>query len=271
MARRVSKRYRKAFSIALSTLRPDMGWVEALLGEEFPHQEGHCGKHAAPPRGLTPDVIPPGNYCYYPEWLPGVEGHRPCPYFRHTSHGSVRCDYLPFETTSSDADSARTVRYFKRLPRRESQHFRPYDYLLDDAIKRCDVHPEFPNGAAGLRNWLDRYQSALTGHVVEQWFGGWNFSPEERQHNTDDMQLLTIASFRLSIWECLCTQVELIHPEDVQRLQRLDALCRAHSEPSPRLMHAGFAHDAQKHARPEQQFWYLYRTNFRRLSPGLLR
>jgi hypothetical protein len=268
MARRVSKRYTKAFSIALSALRPDMRWIENRLGEDLPHQQGHCGSGSANRRGLKPDVIPPGGYCYYQDWLPGVKGHRPCPYFRYMPHGTVRCDYLPYETTSSDADSTRTLKFMKRRPRKETQHFKPFNFMLDDSIKLCDVHPEFSESASGFRHRLEQYRLALTGHTVEQWFGGWQFSETERKHNTYDMQLLTIAIYRLSIWECLCVLVEAVSPEDIEQLQKLDAIYQAHSDASPLLMHSGLTEDAQKHPSPEKQFWYLYRTNFKRLSPN---
>ena len=83
--------------------RPDLGWAEELLGESLgplPDQthEMQSGLSVT----ADPSVIPHGEYCYDSE----AEGHVPCPHYRHTEHGTFRCNYLGYEAIENGSGDA---------------------------------------------------------------------------------------------------------------------------------------------------------------------
>lgn len=63
-------------------------------------------------------VIPKGHYCYSGgEWTPelGIYRVKPCPYWKRTDHGTVKCEYLGIESLTPEAgehdDTARQLAY----------------------------------------------------------------------------------------------------------------------------------------------------------------
>ena len=128
--------------------RPNLAWAEELLGESLgplPDQEPAYGKVIP---GADASVIPHGEYCYDSE----AEGHVPCPHYRHTEHGTFRCNYLGYEAIengSGDATNKLLMR-FKSVDEALEAGL-VYDDLFTDSYKVCGIHMQAP----GRVEWLE--------------------------------------------------------------------------------------------------------------------
>jgi len=271
MARRVSKRYKTRFTIALSQVRPDLRWAEALLGQSIPTHLAFT--ESAPTfnrrqRDLNPDIIPAGEHCYYSYYLSEVKGYLPCPHFSRTDYDTVKCAFMRLETETGFFKYRKAIRSLGGANQARKHGFVRGDWELEDSIKKCGVHPEEPTDLASLLATVEDYKGALRGLRYQQFIHINRYRENPPASDTQDQHLLSVAVFRSLIWEDLCSIVEPVPREVIEHIANLDALYKEHSDPCDTLLHSDLHMFAQGFAYPEKQFWYLYRTNFRRPKPG---
>jgi hypothetical protein len=253
-----------AFQLSLSALRPDLSWVEALLGERLVKRPNDPNDFHPRPKALDHDVIPPGEYCYYPTQygMPGIVGYQPCPHFHYTDYGTVRCDYMPLETNDCSRPVDEVIQHLGGEESAAQLGFKAHS-LLEDSYKECGVHLDFPSDLEALNRCLGDYQSALQGQRVVDHFGLTDYMVVAKYRGTKDMRLLTIAKDRWDIWDCLCNMIEPVPREAIDRLMRLDAQYRERTDASDDIVHCTLEEELMGYPNPNHQFWYLFRKNLR--------
>jgi hypothetical protein len=242
--------------IAIKAYRPDLRWIEALLGESLQMP-------AEPPLdgSINPDcdtnAIPQGPYCYDVAASYRHE-HVPCPYFRTTDHDSVICDCLGIE--AADGLSEKLAAHFGGRDQAVAAGVIE-TYTLPDSIKECGLHLALPATVENLQYRMDDYEQALFGKHRDEW------DQPFYTRRWDQPTLLREAVIaRYAIWEALCGMTEDVPPSLIQRLQEIDAMLRAHTEPTDTIIDKDFFSETKGFISPEnsleKQFWYLYRKNF---------
>lgn len=242
----------KTKRIRLKPYRPNLRWAELLLGESLQTPYTAPGYGAARPQRDT-SVIPLGEHCYHFEPMQRRE-HSPCPYFKYTGYGSVKCIYLGVE--AYDGDVRPVARHFGSLAKMEAAGVIS-TWSLPDSIKECGVSTLFPTSLAQLQSAVEDYDRAVLGRRVDWWT-----KPYPEQATYEESKLRTIALDRLGIWQCLCSMVEDVPKALIFRLRLIDAVYRGHTQPSNALVDDSYAGELGYEPDPQRQFWYMYRTEF---------
>jgi hypothetical protein len=239
--------------IALKPYRPDLRWVEDMLGESLQMRSQPPG-YGQPNALLDAAQIPLGEHCY--DYL--EDEYRPCAYFQRTDYGTVKCLYLGLEVI--DGESAPVIQHFGSQANMEAANVID-TWSLPDYTKECGVSMLFPTLLANLQSAVDDYEQAVLGKRVNLWTQPY---PERATH--EESKLRTIALDRLGIWDSLCSMVEDVPESLIFRLQLIDAMHRGHTQPSSALIDSSYAGELAHHPEPQRQFWYMYRTHFYDLS-----
>ena len=245
--------------ISRASLRPDLRWAEEMLGESLQAPAPGLPDLGVASTTLSSDVIPMGEYCYYPHTM--VTGYVPCPYFSYTPHGSVKCAYLAVEAYNShDCDNQRQV----------ESHFGGSDeaaaagvvgsFYLTDSIKVCGVNRLFPGYVTyNLESAVTAYRQAVEAQPIL-------FAPSDPRsaQATADMQrwLHSAALDRFELWEILTSMVEAVPSDLIGRIVIADKRFRAKTAAADELMTDDMAGWLPAYPNPKKQFWYLYRKNF---------
>jgi hypothetical protein len=242
----------KSKRIAIKPYRSNLRWAELLLGESLQSAFVAPGYGATRPQ-RDASLIPLGEFCYdFTAMRHGA--YVPCPYFKYTGHGSVKCIYLGVE--ASDGISRKLAKHFGS--RAKVQAAGVIDtWSLPDSNKECGVSLLFPSYLKYLQDSIEDYEQAIFGKrrdTVHHFFylSGWD----------NAQQLDAVAQIRLTIWQHLCSMVEDVPKALITRLMLIDAMLRGHSEKGDVLMNASYEDDIQGFTSPQSQFWYLYRMNF---------
>lgn len=243
--------------IFIKPYRPDLRWIESLLGESLQIPASPPNYGTANPQYDT-SAIPQGPYCYDIAARDRKE-YAPCPYFHYTEHDSVKCDYLGVEAV--DGMSQKLIDHFGSRENAKAAGIID-TYTLPDSIKLCEMHLADPAAAKDLQHYLDDYEQAIFGKRRD----GWD-QPFYTSYWDHPSQLRAALIARHDIWETLCGMTEDVPRSLIERVQRIDAMLRDHTEPSDTLFDEDFYPHIKQFPAPEKQFWYLYRKNFKiRLS-----
>lgn len=240
---------RKVISIAPKPYRPDLRWVEDVLGEslQVPLQLPRYGR---PNAQLDAAQIPLGEYCY--DYL--ADEYRPCAYFGRTGYGTVKCLYLGVETLDGDLEPV--IQHFGSQAHYDAAGV-IQTWALPDSIKECGVSMLFPATLAQLESAVDDYEQAVLGKRHIDWT-----QPYPKRATYEESKLRTVALDRFAIRKCLCSMVEDVPAPLIFRLQLIDAMYRGHSLPGSNLVDSQYAAELAHCPEPQQQFWYMYRTHF---------
>jgi hypothetical protein len=243
----------KVIRFALKPYRPDLRWVEDMLGESLqtPSQPPGYGQ---PNAQLDAGQIPLGEHCY--DHLD--DEYRPCAYFARTDYGTVKCLYLGVE--AFDDDRARVLQHFGSQANMDAANLIE-TWSLPDSIKECGVSMLYPATVASLQSAVDDYEQAVLGKRVNLWT-----KPYPEQASFEESKLRTISLDRLFVWECLCSMVEDVPASLIFRLQLIDAMYRGHTQPGSTLIDSDYSGELAHHPEPQRQFWYMYRTHFYDIS-----
>jgi hypothetical protein len=242
--------------IFIKPYRPDLRWIESLLGEslQIPAQPPIHGSIRAE---CDAREIPQGEFCYDIAARDHGE-YVPCLYFQYTAHDSVKCLYLGVEAV--DGMSQEFLNHFGSRDKAFAAGVID-TYTLPDSVKVCEMHLAYPATAEILQYRLDDYEQAIFGKRRDSWdqpfyTGYWDHAS----------QLNAALIARYKIWEALCGMTEDVSPAMIKRLQLIDAMLRGHTEPADTLFDKVFSPEVKRFATPEKQFWYLYRKNFERVK-----
>jgi hypothetical protein len=242
--------------IAPKPYRPDLRWVEDVLGESLQTPSKPPG-YGQPNAQLDAAQIPLGEYCYDHLALQN-DDYRPCAYFQRTDYGTVKCLFLGIEVINDDL--APIIQHFGSQANMDAANLID-TWSLPDSIKECGISMLFPTTLVNLQSAVDDYEQAVLGKRVNLWTKPY---PERATH--EESKLRTIALDRLFVWECLCSMVEDVPAPLIFRLQLADAMHRGHTQPSSALIDSNYAGELAHHPEPERQFWYMYRTHFYDIS-----
>ena len=238
--------------IFIKPYRPDLRWIETLLGEslQIPAQPPIYG---TPNPQYDANAIPQGEYCYDFEAMRHDQLVR-CPYFQYTDHDSVKCLYLGIEAV--DGMTEKFLDHFGGQDKAEEAGVFS-DYILADSIKACNVHLTHPATVKILQYRLDDYEQAILGKNRDKWD-----QPFYRAFWDESAQLKVASHARYKIWEALCGMTEEVPHALIERLQSIDAMLRDHTEPADTIIDNDFCAEIEEFTLPEKQFWYLCRKNF---------
>ncbi len=242
--------------IFIKPYRPDLRWIESLLGESL-QLPAEPPVYGAPRPQYDANAIPQGPYCYdiaarnHGEYVP-------CLYFQYTEHDSVKCLYLGVEAV--DGMSQKFLNHFGSQDKALAAGVID-TYSLPDSLKVCAMHSADPATVEILQHRIDDYKQAIFGKRRDAWDQA--FYTSYWNHAS---QLKAAMSERYEIWEALCGMTEDVPPALIERLQLIDAMLRDQTEPADTIFDKDFSLEIKNFPSPEKQFWYLYRKNFTGLT-----
>ena len=236
--------------------RPDLRWVEEILGESLPTPPNEPPKRGVANPALNSAVIPWANYCYYQ--LDRSEGYVPCPYFAYTHYGSVTCAYTGAEAYGGSTDRRRVARHYGGVKKMQARGIVD-DWEQADSNKICGVNLQWPTYVKPhLEAALKNYADSVAGRRGNTWISVPN---NWKGLSGDQLSLANAANDRLTLWKLLCSMVEDVPKSFIERLVRVDSELRTFSEPSDDPLPPCWPDDLPDHATPQKQFWYFYRKN----------
>jgi hypothetical protein len=238
--------------------RPDLSWAERLLGETLqPLSKGEAEFPAVKPK-RDATVIPIGGYCYYTAPI-DTWGH-PCPYYKKTSYGTSTCAYTGVEAYGSSFHTQRNKveRHFGSAAKAAAAGVVTM-IDLPDRRKICNVNGHDPSYVnRDLTIDLIAYEDCIAGEFLAEWV----FDSELKKRLPDGQKrLLSAGWLRFYLWEALCSMVEPVPVDMIERIVRADTAFKAKTEPTPDLMDDDVLQELPDHADPSRQFWYFYRKN----------
>ena len=239
--------------------RPNLRWIESKLGESLQTLPQTSGEGVVRPKRDT-SVIPMGEHCYYP--YPASPGYAPCPYFKNKAYGTTVCRYVNVEAYDRSIVDLSRGRFKKRfgslVQAKAAGLIEMFD--LPDSIKICGVNMLYPSTwEFHLEPAIQRYEQSVNGRRVDE---DLLFSFRYATMQGNDANLQTAALDRFTIWERLCSMIEPVPPELVDRIQVADAIFRGATRGSKTAMSDLWSDDLAAYPDPKKQFWYFYRQDF---------
>lgn len=236
--------------------RPDLRWVEDLLGESLHIMSAGEANRPSATKHLDMRWIPMGNFCYHP-W-PYSAGARPCPFFNRTEFGTATCAFMnveAYDATEIDWVDAALVRRFGSMEEAHRSGVRNQIYLPDE-IKICGVNeanPSFLEDA--LLPDIALYEAMLD--LLKP-----NTSTVGVYKPAGQQQLINTAISRFRLWMTLCEMVGPVPHEAIARVMAADQQFRSPTQDSDEPMKTETArNEVLTVPNPKQQFWYFYRCH----------